>query len=71
MLVKAKSYARKHGFGTVQELMKESLRQKVAKEPELTPEEFVLVKKILEVSEKHNLFGTEDDLRKVLRKGNV
>jgi hypothetical protein len=69
MLLKAKSYAKKHGFGSVQELVKESLREKIRGYEELTAEEAFLIKKVLEVSNKHNLFGTEEDLRKVLRKG--
>ena len=68
MLVKAKSYAKKHGFGTVQDLIKDSLREKLGGYEKLTEEEAVLIKKLLKVSEEKNLFGTEADLRKVLRK---
>ena len=68
MLVSARAYAEKHGFGTVQELMKASLREKIGGYEELTSQEAFLIKKLLEASKKHNLFGTEEDLRKVLRK---
>ena len=68
MLLRAKTYAKKHGFGTVQELMKESLRDKMKGYEELTEEEADLIKRFLKACYEKNLFGTEEDLMKVLRK---
>ena len=68
LLVTASSYAEQHGYGTVQELMKESLREKLFEEPAITPEELVLVKKLVEVSAQKNLFGTEEQLFQKLKR---
>ena len=53
----------------VKELIKESLREKVFEQPMITKEELILVKKLAEVTKKNNLFGTEEELfRKLKRK---
>lgn len=67
MLKKAQSYAKAHGFGNVQELVKESLREKLFG-PAITKEELVLVKRLAEANEKHNLWGTEEELFKKLKR---
>lgn len=68
LLENAREYAKKHGFGNVQELIKESLREKVFEEPDITVEELELVKKLIEITKKKNLYGTEEELFKRLRK---
>ena len=68
ILVSAKSYAEEHGFGNIQDFIKEAVREKLFDEPEITKEEFELVKKLAEVSEKKNLYGTEEGLFKKLRR---
>ena len=68
LLVSAKSYAEEHGFGTVQEFMKEAIREKLFDEPEISKEELALVRKLVEVSEKKNLYGTEEELFKKLER---
>ena len=68
LLDNAREYAKKHGFGNVQELIKESLREKVFEEPDLTTEELELIKKLISVTKKKNLYGTEEELFKRLRK---
>ena len=50
LLNTAQKYAEKNGFGNVQELMKESLREKLF--PSITKEELVLVKKLIQVTNK-------------------
>ena len=60
-LVTAKKYVKKHGFSNMQELIKESLREKLFP-AELTKEELVLVKKLAQVTETKNLWGSEEDL---------
>ncbi len=67
LLVSAKAYAEKHGFGNVQELVKETLREKLFGKPELTKEGLELVNKLVEVSNRKNLWGTEEELFKKLR----
>lgn len=66
ILISAKSYAEEHGFGTIQDFIKETVREKLFDEPEITKEELDLVKKLVEVSEKKNLYGTEEELFKKL-----
>lgn len=68
LLEQSREYAKKHGFGNVQELIKESLREKLFEEPAMTKEELVLVKKLVDVTEKNNLFGTEQELFKKLKR---
>ena len=61
-------YAEKHGFNNVQELIKETLREKLFEQPALSKKELILVKKLAEISSKENLFGTEEELFKRLRR---
>ena len=61
-LDKAKNYAKKHGFGNVQELIKEALRERLFSETLITKEELMLVKKLAQVTEEKNLWGTEEEL---------
>ncbi len=69
LLEQSKEYAQKHGFGNVQELIKESLREKIFEKTMITKEELLLVKELAEVTLKKNLFGTEEELfRKLKRK---
>ena len=68
LLDKATIYAKKHGFGNIQELIKESLREKVFGEPTITKEELMLLKKLAQVSEEKNLWGTEEELFRKLRR---
>ena len=60
MLQSATVYAERHGFGNVQDLIEETLREKLFEEISL--KELKLVKRLLAVSEKKNLFGTEKEL---------
>ncbi len=68
MLVSAQAYVEKHGFNTVQDLIKELMREKLFEEPMISKEELTLVKKLIEASEKKNLYGTEAELFKKLRR---
>jgi len=67
LLTAAVSYAEKHGFQNIQELIKESLREKTFEQP-ISKKELILVKKLTEISNKKNLFGTEEELFKKLRR---
>lgn len=62
ILLPAKAYAEKYGYGTIQDFIKETVREKLFDEPKITKEELILVKKLAEASEKNNLFGTEKEL---------
>lgn len=64
----ARSYSDEHGFNTIQDFIKETIREKLFDEPEISKEELALVKKLVEVTEKKNLYGTEEDLFKKLRR---
>lgn len=68
LLENAREYAKKHGFGNVQELIKESLREKVFEEADITEDELKLIKRLVEITKKKNLYGTEEELFKRLRK---
>ena len=68
VLTSAASYAEKHGYATIQEFIKETLREKLFEEPKISKAELALVKKLAEVSEKKNLYGTEEELFKKLRR---
>ena len=67
VLVSAKSYAEEHGFNSIQEFIKEAIREKLFEKPEISKEELSLVRKLVEVSEKKNLYGTEEQLFKKLK----
>ena len=67
LLEQSRDYAEKHGFGTVQELIKESLREKLFDKPLISKEELILVKKLVEVTKNKNLCGTEEELFKKLK----
>lgn len=68
LLSSVKSYSDEHGFGSVQEFIKETIREKLFDEPEITKEELKLIKKLVEVSEKKKLYGTEKELFAKLRR---
>ena len=68
MIVLAQTYAEKHGFNTMQEFIKELMREKLFGESAISKEELTLVKKLIEASEKKNLYGTEAELFNKLRR---
>ena len=68
VLTSAASYAERHGYSTIQEFIKETLREKLFEEPKISKAELALVKKLAEVTEKKNLYGTEEELFKKLRR---
>jgi len=68
LLSSVKSYSDEHGYGSVQDIIKETVREKLFDEPEISKEELALVKKLAEVSEKKKLYGTEKELFAKLRR---
>ncbi|MBR9683429.1 hypothetical protein GOV03_02720 [Candidatus Woesearchaeota archaeon] len=62
MLNSAVTYAKRNGFTNVQDMIKETLREKLFPETTISKRELVLVKKLLAVSENKDLYGTEEEL---------
>lgn len=62
LLEAAREYATSHGFGTVQEFIRETVREKLFPDESLTKRERALVKGILEESFKHQSFRSEEEL---------
>lgn len=68
ILLAATTYSQEHGFGTVQEFIKETVRKKLFDEPEVSREELALVNQLVSLAEQKNLYGTEADLFRKLKK---
>ena len=68
LLSSVRTYSNEHGYGSVQDFIKETIREKLFDEPEISKEELALVKKLVEVSEKKKLYGTEKELFEKLRR---
>ncbi len=64
----ATTYSKKHGYGNVQDFIKEALREKLFEKVYITKKEMALLQKLVAVTEEHNLFGTEEELKKALGK---
>lgn len=62
LLKMATDYAYKHGYTNVQELVKETLREKIFEDEKLTKKEIILVKKIVAESKKPGFYAAEKDL---------
>ncbi len=68
LLFAAKEYSREHGFGSIQEFIKEIMREKLFDEPEISKEELDAVRELASVCESKGLYGNEKDLFKKLRR---
>ena len=68
LLDSVKSYSDEHGYGSIQDFIKETIREKLFDEPEISREELALVRKLAEVSETKKLYGTEKELFDKLRR---
>ncbi|MFT4250780.1 MAG: ribbon-helix-helix domain-containing protein [Candidatus Woesearchaeota archaeon] len=67
LLDSAKEYAEKHGYGNVQNFIRETMREKMFDEPSVTAEELKLVKTLIKASREKNLYGTEEELFEKLK----
>ncbi len=71
LLEAAKSYSELYGYRNIQELIAESMREKIFEKNEydetFTSEEIDLIDKILEANIKNNSFGTEEELNELLQ----
>ncbi|MBS3142281.1 hypothetical protein J4464_02740 [Candidatus Woesearchaeota archaeon] len=68
LLSSVRSYSDEHGYGSVQDFIKETIREKLFDEPEISKEELALVKKLADLTEKKKLYGTERELFSKLRR---
>jgi RNase P/RNase MRP subunit POP5 len=68
LLATARAYSEEHGFGSLQDFIKETVREKLFGAPEISEEELELVRKLAELSEKKGLYGTEKELFAKLRR---
>tara|TARA_Y100000310_G_C20697731_1_gene826947 strand:- start:1686 stop:1931 length:246 start_codon:yes stop_codon:yes gene_type:complete len=55
-------HAKSHGYGTVQEFIKETVREKLFEKPAISKGEMQLIKKLIAITEKESLYGTEEEL---------
>ena len=67
LLSSAKTYAKNKGYSSVQELIKDTLREKIFEEKSLSDEEAVLLSKLIDATKNKKLFKTEEELFKKLR----
>jgi Arc/MetJ-type ribon-helix-helix transcriptional regulator len=68
LLDSAQAYADERGFGSVQELIKETLRERLFEQPDLTAAELRLVRRLAKASDERRLYGTEKALFKRLKR---
>jgi len=66
MLKAALKQADKQGFSSLQEFIKETLREKLFG-PEFTKKELDLIKRLVEVTDRNQLWGTEEELFEKLK----
>jgi hypothetical protein len=68
LLNNAASYANKNGFSNVQELIKETLREKLFPEAMISKKELMLVKKLIEATDEKSLWASEEELFRKLKR---
>lgn len=66
LLELTKKHAKKRGYSTMQEFIKEAIREKIFEERTVSKKELKLVEELLKVSKEKNLFGTQKELLKKL-----
>lgn len=52
----------------MQDYIKETLREKIFEQDRITPEGLELMQKLIKISDEKGLWGTEEDLRRALRR---
>jgi Arc/MetJ-type ribon-helix-helix transcriptional regulator len=67
MIKATQLYAKKNGYNNIQEVIKESLREKLFQNS-LNSEEVSLVKSLFKIAESKKLYGSEEELFKKLKK---
>ncbi len=67
LLSKAQKQAKSSGFGTVQEFIRETVREKLFEEKSVSKKELQLINQLIKTIDKRNDYGTEEELFKTLR----
>ena len=67
MLALVRKHSESRGFENIQDFIRETIREKIFGEPELTPKEFELVKRLIKVANDRKLYVGEEELFKKLR----
>ena len=67
MLAQARRHSEKNGFDNIQDFFRETIREKLHPEPDLTPKEFELIKRLKKLADERNLYASEEELFKKLR----
>ncbi len=62
LIIPSEKFVREKGYSNIQELIKELLREKIFDEDRLNKDEIELVKKLENIADKKNLYGTEEEL---------
>jgi hypothetical protein len=62
-----RKFSAAQGFENIQDFIRETIRERIYGEPELTPEGFELIRKLIKVADERKLYGTEEELFKKLR----
>ena len=62
MLKTAKKHAKSNGFSTVQDFIRETVRERLYEKEELK-----LIEQLMEVTKRKNLYGTEKELMEKLK----
>ncbi len=68
LLDSVNTYCDEQGYASVQDFIKETIREKLFDKPQISQEELALVKMLVEVSERKQLYGTESELFEKLRR---
>jgi|GEM_PF-1201403 hypothetical protein len=66
LLTSAREYAKKNGFASIQEFIKETLREKLFTTDEFSPEEVKAIVAHAEYCKKNNLFLSVEETKKAL-----
>jgi hypothetical protein len=67
LLAQVRKSSESLGFENIQDFIRETIREKLFGEPDITPEELGLVKKLIKLSEDRKLYVNEGELFKKLR----
>jgi hypothetical protein len=67
MLSLVRKHSASRGFENIQDFIRETIREKIFSEPELTPKEFGLVKRLIKVANDRKLYVGEEELLKKLK----
>ncbi len=67
MLARVKKHAESRGFDSIQDFIRETIREKIFGEPELTKKELELVKRLIKLADDRKLYVSEEELFKKLR----